>query len=833
MFKAHKAALEQRDQQSFAQLLSYAFLWDSATVLHKDGAFSAHFAYVAEDVDSSTSDILDGNARAVKQAIATLDDGWMLETNLVSEPDQRYLVPTDFPDPVSQLIDDARRFRFESENNLFKSTCYLSLTQAPVDIIAQKLSRALSEGGQKEEAIEERARKFEAGVSSFLTHFEKITRSAEEENLNSDLNGLNISRIHRLTDEHLISFLHNTITGDARGLKAPKVGYFLDAYLSEKEFIGGTLPKIGNQYVKVISLDDIPERTYPAILDVLNYLPIHYRWASRFVFLSKPKVRGYLKKLRRNWSNKAIGLWGVILASAGGAVKLREDAQYRKEQVEGSIFANDNGDTNFGFMTSTIVVMDEDANTVNQYAQTIVKLINSLEYKAREESINASMAYLGSIPGHGCYNIRKPLVDSDYLSHALPTSSVWRGSASCPSPKFAKHSPALACVKTQGSRTFRLNTYVSDIGHSCIIGPTGSGKTTLIQFIKSQFLRYPNARVIEFDKDRSNACSTLLLGGQCFDLGGGVSLSPFARLAQFSESDAQGNDDANFQVEFDYCITWLSEICTLRGVNVSAAKEKEIRKTLGDLVQAGREGLTLDLVASGIQDPDIRMAIEQFNTGSVAHMLSGTTNPFDASALLNFSVDRLLELNEASWRPVIDLLLHNLKSFFCTDIRPTLLILEEAWNLVNNPVFLAQINDWLRTLRKYNVSVFFVSQTVSDIAAHEFSTLLRESCPTKIFLPNHQMDEKTQEGYQALGLNQQQTLLIRDATPKQDYYLCSPAGNRLFNLDLGPLELSFLSKSMQDYPAISQLVKEDNWLKTHLLNHNLEDWWNYVKANTP
>jgi type IV secretion system protein VirB4 len=213
----------------------------------------------------------------------------------------------------------------------------------------------------------------------------------------------------------------------------------------------------------------------------------------------------------------------------------------------------------------------------------------------------------------------------------------------------------------------------------------------------------------------------------------------------------------------------------------------------------------------------------------VQKILSGTTNPFDSSSLLNFSIDRLLELNESSWRPVVDLLLHNLKSFFCTDIRPTMLILEEAWNLVKNPVFMAQINDWLRTLRKYNVSVFFISQTVADIAEHEFATLLRESCPTKIFLPNNQMDEQTAKGYMALGLNHQQTLLIRDAIPKQDYYLCSPVGNRMFNLDLGPLELSFLGKSMEDYSAISELVQQPNWLEKHLIEHGQQDWWNYVK----
>src|SRR3546814_13157708 len=44
------------------------------------------------------------------------------------------------------------------------------------------------------------------------------------------------------------------------------------------------------------------------------------------------------------------------------------------------------------------------------------------------------------------------------------------------------------------------------------------------------------------------------------------------------------------------------------------------------------------------------------------------------------------------------------------DGAPTLLILDEAWLFLDDPVFAARIRQWLKTLRKKNVSVIFSTQ---------------------------------------------------------------------------------------------------------------------------
>ena len=157
--------------------------------------------------------------------------------------------------------------------------------------------------------------------------------------------------------------------------------------------------------------------------------------------------------------------------------------------------------------------------------------------------------------------------------------------------------------------------------------------------------------------------------------------------------------------------------------------------------------------------------------------------------------------------PVLSYLFHRLERRF--DGAPTLLILDEAWLFLDHPMFAERLREWLKTLRKKNVSVVFATQSLSDVSQSSIAPALIESCPTRIFLPNARACERGQaEIYKAFGLNARQIELISAATPKQDYYLQCPAGNRLFDLKLGPIGLALCaSGSKNDQAAVDQTLE--------------------------
>ena len=144
------------------------------------------------------------------------------------------------------------------------------------------------------------------------------------------------------------------------------------------------------------------------------------------------------------------------------------------------------------------------------------------------------------------------------------------------------------------------------------------------------------------------------------------------------------------------------------------------------------------------------------------------------------------------------------------DGAPTLLILDESWLFLDDPVFAARIRQWLKTLRKKNVSVIFATQSLADIKDSSIAPAIIESCASRIFLPNPQATEpQIRTIYEGFGLNSRQIQIVATAQPKRDYYYQSRAGNRLFDLDLGPVALAFAgASSPQDQRAIDGVLRD-------------------------
>ena len=158
--------------------------------------------------------------------------------------------------------------------------------------------------------------------------------------------------------------------------------------------------------------------------------------------------------------------------------------------------------------------------------------------------------------------------------------------------------------------------------------------------------------------------------------------------------------------------------------------------------------------------------------------------------------------------PVLTYLFHRLEERFTG--APTLLILDEAWIYLDDPLFASRIREWLKTLRKKNVAVIFATQSLADIADSAIAPAIIESCPQRIFLPNDRaIEPQARAAYERFGLNARQIELIAEAVPKRHYYLQSRRGNRLFELGLGPVALAFCgASSPADRKLIDRVLSE-------------------------
>ena len=229
---------------------------------------------------------------------------------------------------------------------------------------------------------------------------------------------------------------------------------------------------------------------------------------------------------------------------------------------------------------------------------------------------------------------------------------------------------------------------------------------------------------------------------------------------------------------------------------------------LTSLASAPVEERTLTGLTLLLQSNALRTALQPYTLeGPLGRLLDAAESGFAFADVQCFETEALMG-QAGVVAPVLTYLFHRLEERF--DGRPTLLILDEAWIFLDHPLFAARIREWLKVLRKKNVSVLFATQSLADISGSSIAPAIIESCPQRILLPNDRaIEPQSREAYVRFGLNERQIELVARATPKRHYYLQSARGNRLFELGLGPVALALCGSSDPDSQTMIERLLAD------------------------
>lgn len=115
---------------SFSDLLPYAGLVDNGVLLLKDGSLMAGWYFAGPDSESATDIERNDISRQINAILARLGSGWMIQVEALRIPATAYAKAdqSHFPDPISAMIDEERRTRFETADGHFDSQHAIILT---------------------------------------------------------------------------------------------------------------------------------------------------------------------------------------------------------------------------------------------------------------------------------------------------------------------------------------------------------------------------------------------------------------------------------------------------------------------------------------------------------------------------------------------------------------------------------------------------------------------------------------------------------------------------------------------------------------------------------
>ncbi|MCA1537698.1 conjugal transfer protein TrbE [Bradyrhizobium sp. NBAIM03] len=781
-----------------ADFLPWAALVAKGVVLNKDGAFQRTARFRGPDLDSATPAELVGVTARLNNALRRLGSGWAIFVEAQRIAAQTYPHNT-FPDAASALVDLERRDAFEEAGAHFESRYFLTFVWLPPAEGASRIEGWLYEG------------RAQSGVDphellrGFVDRTNRVLQLVE---------GF-MPEVAWLDDGETLTYLHSTISTRQQRVCVPETPMHLDVLLADEPLAGGLEPRLGSHHLRTLTVVGFPTATHPGILDELNRLAFPYRWSTRAILLDKTEAVKLLTKIRRQWFAKRKSVAAIVKEVMTNEASTLVDSDAANKAADADLALQELGTEDVGqaYVTATVTVWDEDPGVAAEKLRLIEKVIQGRDFTCMPEGVNALEAWLGSLPGHAYANVRQPPLSTLNLAHLIPLSAVWAG------PDCDEHfrSSPLFFGKTEGSTPFRFSLHIGDVGHTLIVGPTGAGKSVLLALMAIQFRRYRKSQIFTFDFGGSIRTAALAMGGDWHDLGGSlsnsagdsVSLQPLARIGDAAERA--------------WAAEWVAAILAKEGVTIDPTVKEHVWSALTSLASSPVEERTITGLTVLLQSTALKQALQPYCVGgSSGRLLDAEAEQLGFASVQAFETEGLIGAGAAP--AVLTYLFHRIEGRL--DGRPTLLIIDEGWLVLDDPAFAQQLREWLKTLRKKNASVVFATQSLSDIDGSNIAPPIVESCPTRIFLPNERaIEPQITAIYQRFGLNDRQIEIIARATPKRDYYCQSRRGNRLFELGLGPVALAFCAASSKaDHAAIERLLAEhgrDEFTAAWLADHEL------------
>ncbi|WP_417725790.1 type IV secretion system protein B4 [Salipiger sp.] len=396
------------------------------------------------------------------------------------------------------------------------------------------------------------------------------------------------------------------------------------------------------------------------------------------------------------------------------------------------------------------------------------------------ESFAARAMFYSQAPGNWRYRHRATLTTSNNFAdfaafHAAApgrdrekspwgeTITVLPSISSC-QYRFNFHEPGTRTAEPSG-------------GHTLVLGRPGSGKTLGTAFLMAQARRV-GARIVVFDKDLGLEMAVRAMGGtySSVRIGQPTGFNPF-----LTETDSRGAA---------WLTDWLTDILSRTNRPLETFQTVALNDAIRRVVSAEPGLRSFSALASAVNqtddEGDLVSRVREwtakgrfgwlFDEGAEEGIVIGEdVVGIDMSEILDLGTERaaLLAYLFRRIERVVE------------DRHPTILVIDEAWKMLNDEMFLKRLQEWLVTMRKKNCVVMMLTQTPGHLAQSSVGAIISEMVSTQILFPNPAAHP---EDYRILKLNDREAEFVSRSAGGLRLALVRSAGDSLFvNFDLSGL----------------------------------------------
>jgi len=538
------------------------------------------------------------------------------------------------------------------------------------------------------------------------------------------------------------------------------------------------------KYAGLVSIKEYRPSTHAGVFDGFMQMPFELIISQSFSFINRMVAISSMQLQQRR------------------LVQSEDVAVSQIQEIDSALDSAMSGEFGFGNHHMTVLCIEDTPKALESALSLAVVELSNTGITGVREKMNLEPAFWAQLPCNADYMARRSVVNTLNIASFASFHNY-------PSGKRKKNhwGDAVTVLNTVSGTPYFFSFHVRDVGHSMIIGPTGAGKTVLLNFLCAQAQKF-NCRLFFFDKDRGAEIFIRAIRGR-YIIPNAAKTSGFN---PFQLEDTSTN--RSFLIEFMKALVMIGD------TPLPAHEVERINEAVQGNYKLPKEQRRLRNIAPfmGLSGPGtLAGRLSMWHTGgSHAKLFDNEDDLIDFTSARSFGIEMAHILQDkVSIGPVLLYLFHRIQTSL--DGSPTMLVLDEAWALIGNPVFAPKIKDWLKVLRKLNTFVVFATQSVEDAAKSSISDTLVQQTATQIFLPNLKATILYREVFM---LSEREFNLVKTTDPSTRFFLVKQDNDGVIaRIDLSGMDdtIRVLSGRAETVRIMDEIIEEvgenpDDWL---------------------
>ncbi len=544
--------------------------------------------------------------------------------------------------------------------------------------------------------------------------------------------------------------------------------------------------RVGDHFVRILTMKEAIAETRPLVLDRLFKIEGNFYVVTEWTPLSMAKARKEVDKRRRHFNMSKSGFVSQIGSDPAKTnqrdVLIDESKQADIENLGECLRALGDGQT-LGDFSLTVVLYSTDLQTINQEMGEFTGVFTNADGALFTETYNQLNALFATVPGNYAQNLRKMyLLNSNYADLSF-LFTIHPGEKTNPHLR----SEYLAVLETDNATPYYLNLHNGEVAHTLILGMTGSGKSFLCNFLLTNAQKYRPQTYI-FDIGGSFQSLTEIFGGTYSNVGQesrDFTINPFS-LPETKE---------NLQFLFSFFRVLIEG--NDKRYRLDFKEERKLWEAIERMYIVGPEQRTLSTFSQIIGELKERLH-RWTKEGQYGFLFDNVEDTLSFASFQTF--------NFAGWgdapevlEPLLFYVLHRASNEIANPEKLATFktfLLDEAWLFIKNETIRAYIVAAQKTWRKHNAAMILATQSIKELEESGMLAIVAESCPTKIFLANPEMNRQVYR--EAFHLNDTEIDIIADLIPPGEMLIRKAQSSKKVRLNVDSVSYWIATNNARD-----------------------------------